>query len=81
MGQVGFDDVEATLVAQTLVLESGSSFVDAVLHGAVRTKALLLAQDPAALAQIKTAVAEGIYRLFRSGIPAEFRCPQWWALV
>jgi hypothetical protein len=40
--------------------------MDAVLQGAVRAKALLLAQDDAALSAIKAAVAQEMKRLFRN---------------
>ena len=47
--EVEFDDVMATTVAQAWRFESGTGLVDAVLRGAVRARALLLAQDDFAL--------------------------------
>ena len=71
--QAEFNDLTATTVAQTLPLECASDLVDVVLQGTVRTKALLLAQDDAALSAIKAAIAQGVDRLFRNG--DSFRVP------
>jgi SAM-dependent methyltransferase len=67
LAEVGFDDVSAKTVAQTWRLASASGLVDAFLQGAVRPKALLMAQDQDALSAIKAAVAQDMERLFRSG--------------
>jgi SAM-dependent methyltransferase len=64
--ETGFVDVNATVIHLTLPLERATAFIDAVLKGTVRAKALLLAQNDAALSTINTAVAEGVGRLFRS---------------
>src|SRR6516165_5528554 len=67
LAQAEFSDVAATTVAQTLQLKTATGLVNLVLQGGVRIKALLLAQDSAALSAINVAVAEGMDRLFRNG--------------
>jgi SAM-dependent methyltransferase len=64
--QTGFTDVSATGMQLTLPLEQPTAFIDAVLNGTVRAKALLLAQDDAALSNIRTAVTQAVDRLFRT---------------
>lgn len=73
LAQADFSDVAATTVDQTLLLKTATGLVDLVLQGGVRIKALLLAQDSAALSAIKAAIAEGMDRLFRTG--DSFRIP------
>ena len=65
--QAEFSDVAATPVPQTLQLKTATGLVNLVLQGGVRIKALLLAQDSAALSAINVAVAEGMDQLFRNG--------------
>ena len=62
-----FSDVAATTVAQTLLLKTATGLVNLVLQGGVRIRALLLAQDSAALSEINVAIAEGMDQLFRKG--------------
>ena len=65
LAETGFVDVNATAVPLALPLDHATAFLDAVLKGTVRAKALLLAQDDAALSTIRTAVAQAVARLFR----------------
>ena len=67
LAQADFVDVAATTVDQTLLLKTATGLVNLVLQGGVRIKALLLAQDSAALSAINAAVAEGMDHLFRKG--------------
>jgi len=67
LAQAEFSDVAATTVAQMLQLKTATGLVNLVLQGGVRIKALLLAQDSAALSAINVAVAEGMDQLFRKG--------------
>jgi len=64
--ETGFADVSATAIRLTLPLERSSDFMDAVLKGTVRAKALLLAQHDGALSMIRTAVTQAVEGLFRS---------------
>ena len=66
LADTGFVDVNATTVPLILPLDRATGFIDAVLKGTVRAKALLLAQDEAVLSTISTAVAQAVARLFRS---------------
>lgn len=66
LAETGFVDVNATSVPLILSLDRATGFIDAVLKGTVRAKALLLAQDDAVLSTISTAVAQAVARLFRS---------------
>jgi SAM-dependent methyltransferase len=66
LAETGFVDVNATSVPLILSLDRATGFIDAVLNGTVRAKALLLAQDDAVLSTISTAVAQAVARLFRS---------------
>ena len=66
LAETGFVDVNTTSVPLILPLDSATGFMDAVLKGTVRAKALLLAQDDAVLSTIRTAVAQAVARLFRS---------------
>ena len=66
LADTGFVDVNATTVPLILPLDRATGFIDAVLKGTVRAKALLLAQDDAVLSTISTAVAQAVARLFRS---------------
>jgi SAM-dependent methyltransferase len=65
LASVGFEDVKAATVAQGVALESPEGLMDAVLQGSVRTKALLLAQEEAALSAINAAVVQGMEKLYR----------------
>ncbi|QIG98968.1 MULTISPECIES: class I SAM-dependent methyltransferase [unclassified Bradyrhizobium] len=67
LAQADFSDVAATTVVQTLLLKTATGLVNLVLQGGVRIRALLLAQDSAALSAINAAVAEGMDQLFRKG--------------
>jgi SAM-dependent methyltransferase len=67
LAQAEFSDVAATTVAQMLQLKTATGLVNLVLQGGVRIKALLVAQDSAALSAINVAVAEGMDQLFRKG--------------
>jgi SAM-dependent methyltransferase len=66
LAETGFSEVNAISLPQTFRLESASAFLNAVRQGTVRTKALFLAQNQAALSAITTAVAAGMDRQFRS---------------
>src|SRR5262247_1441738 len=55
-------DVQITSVSQACRFEAPADFVEAMLAGAVRAKALLEAQDPRALATIREVVARGAAR-------------------
>jgi hypothetical protein len=50
-----------------LQLKTAAGLVNLPLRGGVRIRALLLAQDSAALAAINVAIAEGMDQLFRKG--------------
>jgi ubiquinone/menaquinone biosynthesis C-methylase UbiE len=67
LAQAEFSDVAATTVAQMLLLKTATGLVNLALQGGVRIRALLLAQDSAALSAINVAVAEGMDQLFRRG--------------
>jgi SAM-dependent methyltransferase len=71
--ETGFVDVRTRAVPLTLALDSESAFMEGVLKGTVRAKALLLAQEEAALATIRTAVSQAVATLFRS--EGGFRVP------
>ena len=73
LAQTGFIDVDAVTVSLTLRLERATSFIDTVLQGTVRAKALLLAQSDTALSAINAATAQAIDRLFRA--EDSFRVP------
>ncbi len=73
LAQTGFIDVDAVTVPLTLRLERATSFIDTVLQGTVRAKALLLAQSDTALSAINAATAQAIDRLFRA--EDSFRVP------
>jgi len=75
LAETGYNDLNATTIHQTVKLENATDFIDAVLQGAVRTKALLLAQSPEALAAINAAVAQGVEKLFRHGKTFEVPMP------
>ena len=65
LSETGFRDVNVVNVPLTNRLPSASAFLNAIMRGMVRTKALFLAQDKAALTAIAAAVADGMDRLFR----------------
>jgi hypothetical protein len=73
LAQTGFIDVDAVTVPLTLRLERATSFIDTVLQGTVRAKALLLAQSDTALSAINAATAQAMDRLFRA--EDSFRVP------
>jgi SAM-dependent methyltransferase len=56
--EAGFGDVSLTEVAQTWELPSPDDAVDALLHGTVRTAALLSRQPAAVLAEVRRSVRE-----------------------
>src|SRR5215470_18603391 len=62
LSAAGLVDVEVASVAQAWRFEAPEDFVEAMLAGAVRAKALLEAQDPRALATIRDVVARGAAR-------------------
>ena len=64
---IGLRDTSARTVAQTWELDQPSGMIQAVLEGAVRARALLLAQTVPARAAIEAAVEEGL---------APFRSPE-----
>jgi SAM-dependent methyltransferase len=71
--EVGFADVNATSVAQTLLLKRATGLTDTLLQSAVRTKALLARQDEGSRSAIIAAIAQGMDKLFRC--PDGFRVP------
>jgi SAM-dependent methyltransferase len=73
LAEAGFDNVDATSVEQTLFLEAANGLTDTLLQAAVRTKALLVRQDPAARLAITDAIAQGVEKLFRC--PGGFQVP------
>jgi SAM-dependent methyltransferase len=64
--EIGFIDIKTSGVPLTLALDRENEFMEAVLKGTVRAKALLLAQEELALATIRTAVSKAVATLFRS---------------
>ena len=56
--EAGFVDVSATVVAQTWELPSPDDAVDALLHGTVRTAALLARQPAGVLAEVRRSMRE-----------------------
>jgi SAM-dependent methyltransferase len=73
LAQTGFIDTNATILPLIMPLRQPTEFMDAVLKGTVRAKAMLLAQDDTALLTINAVVAKAISGLFGSG--ADFRVP------
>jgi len=71
--EVGFTDVKAITVTQSLFLESATGLTDMLLQSAVRTKALLVRQDEDSRSAIAAALAEGMDKRFRC--PGGFRVP------
>jgi len=65
LSETGFRDVSVVNVPLRNRLPSAEAFLNSVTRGTVRTKALFLAQDKAALTAIAAAVADGMNRLFR----------------
>jgi SAM-dependent methyltransferase len=66
LAETGFVDVDAYPAPLVLRVEQPTAFMDAVLEGTVRAKALLLGQDETTLLAIKKAVDEAVLKLFRS---------------
>ena len=60
--EAGLVDVRTSMVAQVWRFDAPGDFLDAMLEGAVRAKALLEAQERSALATIRSVVAEGTAR-------------------
>ncbi len=56
--EAGFTDVSATLVAQTWELPSPDDAVDALLHGTVRTAALIARQPAGVLGEVRRSMRE-----------------------
>ena len=65
LAETGFVDVDAYPAPLVLRLVQPTAFMDAVLEGTVRAKALLLGQDEATLLAIRKAVDEAVVNLFR----------------
>ena len=61
----GLTNISVRTVNQTLLLRHPTDFIDTFLVGGVRAKALLVGQAPGALSAIKTAVEQGMDRMFR----------------
>lgn len=66
LSEAGLVDVRTSVVSQAWRFDAPGDFLDAILEGAVRAKALLEAQDVSALSTIRSVVAEGAAR-FTSG--------------
>jgi SAM-dependent methyltransferase len=67
LSATGLIDIEVTAVPQAWRFDAPGDFLEAILQGAVRAKALLEAQDARALATIREAVARGAARFARAG--------------
>jgi len=65
LAESGLVDLETSLVPQAWRFAAPGDFLDAMLEGAVRAKALLEAQDASALAAIRSMVADGTARFPR----------------
>ena len=65
LSDTGLVDIEVSAVAQAWQFEAPTDFLEAIMQGAVRAKALLEAQDDRALAIIRGVVAEGTARFAR----------------
>jgi SAM-dependent methyltransferase len=63
----GFTDIEVVAVAQHWRFKLASQLVEAILRGAVRARALLNAQEPAAMRSIRSAVEQGVMHMFSDG--------------
>jgi hypothetical protein len=63
----GLIDIASSPVAQWWRFETAGDFLDAIMQGAVRTKALLEAQTPAAFGSIRLAVEQGFAGFTREG--------------
>jgi len=66
LSAAGLVGIEVASVSQTWRFDAPGDFVEAMLAGAVRAKALLEAQDPCALAAIRHVVARGTARYARA---------------
>jgi hypothetical protein len=66
LSTAGLVDVEVVSVPQAWRFDAPGDFVEAMLAGAVRAKALLEAQEPRALAAIRHVVARGTARHVRA---------------
>lgn len=64
LAEAGFTDVRTFPVAQSWRLQHPGDLADAILQGGVRLRAILRAQDPAALAEIRAAIEEQMVRSF-----------------
>lgn len=62
----GLVDITISVVPQAWRFEAPGDFLDAIMQGAVRAKALLEAQEARALAMIRAVVAEGAARFARA---------------
>jgi Glu-tRNA(Gln) amidotransferase subunit E-like FAD-binding protein len=65
LSDTGLVNIEVSAVAQAWQFEAPTDFLEAIMQGAVRAKALLEAQDDRALAIIRGVVAEGTARFAR----------------
>ena len=63
----GLVDIETSVVVQAWTFEAAGDFLDAIMQGAVRARALLEAQDPRALSAIRAAVEQGTAGFAREG--------------
>jgi SAM-dependent methyltransferase len=63
----GLVDITISAVDQAWRFEAAGDFLDAIMQGAVRARALLEAQDAAALAVIRSVVGEGTTRFASAG--------------
>jgi hypothetical protein len=63
----GLVDIETSAVVQAWTFEAAGDFLDAIMQGAVRARALLEAQDPRALSAIRAAVEQGTAGFAREG--------------
>lgn len=67
LAETGLVDIELSSVTQAWHFDAPDDFLEAIMRGAVRAKALLEAQDARALATIRHVVAEGTARFARPG--------------
>jgi len=61
----GLTNISVRMVNQTLSLRNPADFINTILVGTVRAKALLAGQTPGALSAIKTTVENGMDHMFR----------------
>jgi len=66
LSETGFTDIKAASVPLARSIDRPAAFLEGVLQGAVRAKALLLAQSETTFSAIQAAIDQGIEKLFRS---------------